>query len=300
MKYSVSVIIATKDRADHLLNCLTSLKKSSFTNFELIIVDQSDNKKINKPIEDILKFFPRVKYLRSNRTGKSKGLNEAIAFSSASLLAFTDDDCLVDKNWLKTIFETFQKEKKIVGLFGRTNPHQPIKHKGLTCPSTFDHRESKYISQPCKHWEEIGFGNNMAWRRSFFQELGLFKEWLGPGSIGSNAEDAEIALRALINGKMLLFEPKMRIAHNKWLNKKELQKLELSYLCGEMACYGYLSFLGDKTSKDVLRKNLSNSLFDFKKDFLLRNAIKLRGSLVAIYEFFIEKIRQITISSLLP
>lgn len=275
----VSIVIVTKNRQKKLVNCLDALLKNNFKNAQLIIVDQSDEKNKQVLLKQKLNQFQDVLYINSKKTGKSKGLNLAIQNSTSPLLAFTDDDCIPNKDWIENIIKTFNQNEKITGIYGRTLPYQPKKNKGLICPSIFDKANAKYIKKPCKHWEEIGFGNNMAWRKSFFDKYGLFKEWLGPGSIGSNAEDAEISLRALINKKILFFEPKMLIEHDKWLTEKEMRKQELSYDCGEIACYGYLALNGCKIGKKVLKNNLTFS------------PAKIRGFLIAVFEYIKEKLK---------
>lgn len=265
MSADISLIIVSKDRPEQLIKCLRSLKKSSFKNFELIIVDQSKGEEQNDSFKQILKNFNHPKFIHSKQTGKSRGLNQAIDISSAPILAFTDDDCLADKKWLQTIFESFKKDKKITGLFGRTIPYQAKKHNHLICPSTFNQKELRLIDSPRKHWEEIGFGNNMAFRKNFFTKFGKFKEWLGPGSIGSNAEDAEIAQKALINKQIILFNPDAVVSHNKWLNKEQDKKQMLSYICGEMACYGYLALNGHQIGKEIISNNLKRNLLESKR-----------------------------------
>lgn len=288
MKIPISVIIITKDRSDHLKNLLTSLKENSFTNFELIIVDQSKKEQISDKVLEILNVFQKVIYLKSKQSGKSKGLNLAIKVSSCPLIAFTDDDCLPDKYWINNIIEAFRRNNKVIALFGRTIPYQPKKHIGLLCPATFDHRNTRFVTKPCKHWEKIGFGNNMAWRKKFFNKFGLFKEWLGPGSIGSNAEDAEISLRALINKQMIMFEPRMKIYHNKWLNKEQHQRQTLSYTCGEMACYGHFLYRNKlPIAREVVVENFLNIINDFKNNkdkifSLKKTTYKLFGLLVGL------------------
>lgn len=273
MKYAISVIIITKDRPEQLLACLQKLQQSSLSNFELIVIDQSKQATQNKvKVKELLGTFAKAKYIASQQIGKSKGLNQALLASTAPLLAFTDDDCLPDKKWLQTILDSFQKNKSISGVFGRTIAHQPQKHKGLVCPACFDKTTAYFVKKPCKHWQKVGFGNNMAWRKSFFEQFGLFKEWLGPGSIGSNAEDAEIALRALINKQTLFYNPAMVIEHNKWLTQKEMEQQELSYLCGEMACYGYLAKNNHPIGKLVVKENMHRSMKHTA--LLIKNIIK--------------------------
>lgn len=268
MTTALSLIIITKNRPQQLVTCLQSVHKSSYKNFELIVVDQSTGQgtaQKNPQLLTALQKFPQVKYIQSKLSGKSRGLNLAIKLSSAPILAFTDDDCIVDEEWLQNVASSFREHPHVTAVFGRTLPFQPHKNKGLTCPATFTKKTPHFVTEPCKHWKHIGFGNNMAWRKEFFKQHGLFKEWLGPGSIGSNAEDAEIALRALVNKKKIFYNPAILVKHNKWLNEKGLRKLNLSYICGEMACYGHLAENNISIGKTVVKNNWENIKYEMRR-----------------------------------
>jgi len=99
----------------------------------------------------------------------------------------------------------------------------------------------------------------MAFKKEVFNKIGDFREWLGPGSIGSNAEDAEFALRCLIKGYKLFYDPNIVVYHNCWLTKKLFRKRRLSYICGEVACYSYLGFCGLQLGRRVAKNNLKES-----------------------------------------
>lgn len=261
----ISVICITRNRPEHLLNLLQSLLVQQYVHFELIIIDQSDKKEIEPNIFSKLRQFSHVYYVLSPKKGKSRGLNQAIRLSSAPLLAFTDDDCIVSKNWIKTITQTFASHPAISGIYGMTLPYKPNIHTGQICPCTFNRGIAHTISTPRIHWKHIGFGNNMAYRKSIFLSLGGFKEWLGPGSIGSNAEDAEFALRTLDHKKTLYYNPMARVYHDGWLNPVDYRKRELSYACGEIASYGYLALRGNKVGKTVIKNKIRNSFSDIKR-----------------------------------
>ncbi len=262
---NISVIIATKNRSNQLDRCLNALLNSVIKPLEIIIVDQSTNSKTK---DLVFKFNNNsLKYSHLNSNGKSKSLNYAIPLAKGDILAFTDDDCLVSKNWIGAIIKSFKKNKSISLCFGKTLPYQPKKHKNEVCPCTFEKDSDKFTitQKPCKHWETVGFGNNMAIKASIFKKVGLFKEWLGPGSIGSNAEDAEIINRCLVGGYKIGYEPAMKVHHNKWLNAKEMNKQEWSYICGGMACYGYFAYDGNKFAKKIIEDNLRYVFWDLKE-----------------------------------
>lgn len=170
------------------------------------------------------------------------------------IVAFTDDDCLVDHHWLATIQQAFAKNQ-CDGLFGQTLPYQPAKHTHLVCPCTIRFKKQKLIRKPQYH-VQIGYGNNMAWRRQTLLAIGSPKKWLGPGSIGANAEDAELTLRALLAGKTVLCDPKLVVYHDRWLSAAEMKFQSLSYVRGEAACYGYLTWQHHDFAKEILWRNI--------------------------------------------
>ena len=98
----------------------------------------------------------------------------------------------------------------------------------------------------------------MAIKAKVFQKEGLFKEWLGPGSIGSNAEDAEMINRCLIKGYKIGYDPLMIVSHDKWLNREQMIRQDWSYDCGGMACYGWFALSGFKFAKQIIKNIFKN------------------------------------------
>lgn len=277
MKASITLLIVTCDRPDTLQLCFQSLKQSTYKAFALIIVDQSTDtltKRIIKEYEDTF----NILYVKMKRKGKSKGLNIGLRKSTTSLIAFTDDDCIISSHWLERIVDTFSNNPDIAGVFGRTLAYEPDKHRGLICPSTTEHlgNEARVIHEPGKHWEIAGLGNNMAFRKIVIDTYGSFKDWLGPGSIGSNAEDGEMILRLLLLKQKLYYNPAIVTYHNRWLTPEQFERQYLSYVCGEMACYSYFAFRNNIFAQNVIRDNLTASLKELK--LAVRSTIRMNGS----------------------
>jgi GT2 family glycosyltransferase len=251
----ISVIVVTRNRSAQLRDCITSLTKTSHKPLEIIIIDQSD-----EPQSQQYKTGTTIRYVQSHQRGKAKGLNEAIMMSKGAVLAFTDDDCIVDTQWLHSIATSFKKHPDISAVFGQTKPFQPNTHKGLICPSTILKKKQQILERPVLHWKHVGFGNNMAITRKFFEEQGLFKEWLGPGSVGNNGEDAEIILRLFSTKHAVLSEPAMIVSHNKWLTPFEYKSQETSYLLGAVASYGYYFWNNNALAQSVIKEELTANL----------------------------------------
>lgn len=268
----ISIIIPTKNRPILISKCVQSILQNIAQKYDAIVVDQSTTKETIHCIKQL--YNSRLRLVQYKIGGKSAALNRGIDIAKGDILAFTDDDCFVSKQWLSTIQKSFMDNPNISVVFGKTLPYQPNRHKGQICPCIFLNENKKMITKPCLHYRHIGFGNNMAVRKSLFEEIGNFKEWLGPGSIGSNAEDAEMSLRLLIKGRKILYNPNMIVYHNKWLSANEMKKQHLSYVCGEMACYGYFHFQGHRFATKVVIRNIQNSYNKIKhiakQLFLLR------------------------------
>lgn len=253
----LSIIITTLNRNVKLHDCINSILQNTWKNFEIILIDQ------NTPYDSSFN-QPKLKYIHTGQIGKSKAFNIGIKQSTGDVLVFTDDDCIVSKRWLVTIQQTFYQFPEIAGVFGKTLPYKPNEHKDHLCPSTFENEKSNMISRPGRHWKIIGFGSNMAFRKKTLESWGGFKEWLGPGTVGISAEDAELALRMILRGEKLYYNSKVIVYHNRWLTHKEYQTQELFYACGGMASYGYFLFQGYQFAKPIIKLHVMDSYGDIR------------------------------------
>lgn len=275
---NMSVLIATKDRPDQLRQCLESLYTSTHKQFEVIVVDQS----INDSGSSLRSQFPRLRYFHYTRGGKSGALNFGSTKARGSILAFTDDDCIVTPGWLTHIHEAFCRHPSAHGVFGSTYPYKPEKHRGEICPSTYEQSHSYAITKPVYHVSHIGFGNNMAIRKQTFIAIGGFARWLGPGTAAMAAEDADIEARLLLSGYGLWYEKSAKLFHNKWMSQKATRTDGLHYLVGETACYGYLALTGHRYARGILQKAWDRDVRQFARygmRFLTSPRKKYAGSM---------------------
>lgn len=254
----ISVIINTYNRPLQCIEAIQSILKNEYNKFEIIIVEQCGNKQIPNFIKSA-KISNKVKYFNLQVSHVSKAKNYGINQARGRIIVFTDDDCLVDKNWLKEINLAFKKNGEIVGILGQITPYTPKKNLGKVCPIYFKSKKPQVFSDFTEHWK-IGFGCNMAFKKNAFNEAGMFKTWLGSGSIASNAEDAEFMLRLLLINKKLLYTPRIKVFHNRWLTPQEFKVVYFSYLRGQAACYGYFALKNVPLAKTVVKN-------DFKKLF---------------------------------
>ena len=118
---SISVIVITFNRAKSLQDTLLSLARQERQPDEVIVVDNAstDNTK-----EIVLSFRNKfnIKYIYEKRRGIPYARNTGVKNATKDIIAFTDDDCVADRNWLKYLEIPFIKDPH-VGVVGGEVSH---------------------------------------------------------------------------------------------------------------------------------------------------------------------------------
>jgi len=105
---SVSVIVPTYNRPRQLARCLEALSAARDETFEVIVIDDGSP----EPMEAITHAFADrldITCLRQKNTGPAGARNAGARVARAPILAFTDDDCRPEPDWLNKITEAVRK-----------------------------------------------------------------------------------------------------------------------------------------------------------------------------------------------
>ena len=109
----VSIVVVSKDRHDELEKAVDSLKRLDYPRdfLEIILVEEGDEP---QPLEDVnYVFLPR------RDLGLGYARNTGVRNARGEIIAFTDDDCIVDPAWLKEMLVGF-KDPAVAGVAGST------------------------------------------------------------------------------------------------------------------------------------------------------------------------------------
>src|SRR5688572_25264543 len=102
-----TIIVPTKNRFDALLKLLDSLKKLRHMERirpEIIIGDNDSSDNTWEALQRESRDFPvELRSIKVTTPGKSAVMNEAIRAARGQILAFLDDDVIVDPGWLQAI-----------------------------------------------------------------------------------------------------------------------------------------------------------------------------------------------------
>jgi glucosyl-dolichyl phosphate glucuronosyltransferase len=216
----ITVILCTYNRCESLGKTLASVAMLSLpesVKWEVLVVDNNSSDQTRELVETFCHRYPgRFRYLFELQQGKSYALNSGIRACKSEILAFTDDDAIVQPEWLRDLTAPFGNDD-CMGVGGRTLPETgfaPPDWLGLQRPYVYGPLGIFDLGDaPCK-LTEPPFGNNMAYRREVFEKHGYFRTELGPRP-GSEirSEDTEFGQRVLTADGPLLYEPSAVLYH---------------------------------------------------------------------------------------
>lgn len=237
-----SVIVPTYNRAKGLIKAIENLINQTISpdRYEIIVVNDGSTDDTEIQINRLCQGFfggqakPEIRYFKIKNGGPAKARNFGVKKSKGKFVFFTDDDCVVPKNWMETIIYGFEKYSDSVGVGGGIWP--PEGEINASATSRFLHFESfsghPIVGSYIRSHEILSddplmfFGNfayntaNICYKKEIFEAVGGFKEdFYWPGS-----EDNELAFRIAIAGYPILYLP-FHVTHPKNMTFKEFAQL---------------------------------------------------------------------------
>jgi glycosyltransferase involved in cell wall biosynthesis len=218
----MTVILCTYNRCESLAKALASaarLELPKSVDWEVLVVDNNSNDQTREVVEDFCRRYPgHFRYLFEPRQGKSHALNTGIREAHGDILAFIDDDVIVEPTWLQNLTAALHNGQW-AGAGGRILPQQPF------VPPGWIPLKDRYALAPLALFNpdlaagplaEPPFGTNMAFHRKVFEKHGGFRTDLGPGPGGGHpqkSEDSEFGHRLIAAGERLRYEPSAVVYH---------------------------------------------------------------------------------------
>ncbi len=221
----ISVIICTYNRAESLKETLDALAKLTAPSpgFEVIVVNNNSSDATPEVVKAAAEgaSFP-VKYVFEPKQGLSHARNSGIEEARGEFLVFTDDDIIPEKQWLSSIrdgfmlFEADVVSGPLQALWFAQPPawyQNPGVRKSLSgLLGELDLGPRPLIAESLEHG--FMFGANMAFRKSFFSDVGVFRTDLGvSGKKHGLGEDTEILERGFRAGKKFVYIPGAKVGH---------------------------------------------------------------------------------------
>jgi GT2 family glycosyltransferase len=208
----ISVCIPTV-RAASLEPAILSIRAQTFAGWELLVVGQGpDASRLRAATERAAGGDPRVRYLHLATKGLSAARNAALREAAGEIVAFTDDDCEAEPDWLEALDRCFAND---VDLVSGTVIAPVIERHFAVCPSVAP-GEITFVVDPADGTLPVEFdalGANLAVRRETALRLGGFDEQLGAGAHFPGGEEHDLVHRMAMAGATLRSTPAAVVHH---------------------------------------------------------------------------------------
>ena len=213
----ISVIILNYNGKGFLEECIDSVLKSDYPNFEVILVDNASSDDSIGVIEKAFVQDNRLKIIRNNQnlmfTG---GNNVGILQAKGELIIVLNNDTVVEKNWLKEISKAMQDERIAASqpkmlIYGSSPPILDYTvntmdrygfcngiGRGTIDRGQYDGTDEIFYAA----------GAALVLRKKVLDEVGIFDE-----KFGAHWEDVDLCWRIRLKGYKICFIPKAVVYH---------------------------------------------------------------------------------------
>ena len=224
-KSLISIIVLNYNAGELLLNCINSLKKSTYQNIEILVVDNISSDDSHTKCK---KQFPDIKLIQNRKNlGYCGGNNVGIKEAKGEFIVILNPDTIVEENWLDEMFNAFNEfgdglyQPKIISL----NESDIIQSTGNMIHVFgfgFARDKGKKIIEKKEEIEKIGYasGTCLFTTKKVLEKVGLLDEFLF-----LYHDDLDLGWRAAQIGINSYYVPKSKIFHAesyslKWSAKK--------------------------------------------------------------------------------
>lgn len=216
----VSIIIPTKDHIDDLRKCIDSIRKSTYLNYEIIIVENNSEKAETFAYYDTLKKFSNIKIvIWENEFNYSAINNYGVGSATGEYIVLLNNDIeLITPNWIQEMLMHCQREE--VGIVGAKlyYPDDTIQHAGVIIGigGVAGHSHKYYSRNDNGYFSRLKIIQNLSAvtaaclmvRKDVFDSVGGLDEMF---KVAFN--DVDFCLRVRETGKLVIFTPYVEAYH---------------------------------------------------------------------------------------
>jgi glycosyltransferase involved in cell wall biosynthesis len=245
---SITVAVCTRNRPESLRRCLDSLAGLDYRSLEILVVDNAPDSDVTERI--VRDFYPQFRYVCEPLAGLDRARNRAILEAGGDVIAFSDDDCVVDANHPLAVGRVFAEAADVMAVTGLVIPYELETEAQILFESYggfgrgFRRRWYRVGRGHRRHTARLyggtgqfGTGANMAYRRCLFDRIGLFDPALDVGTVTQGGGDLEMFFRVLKEGHTLVYEPSAIVRHR---HRKEYAELHEQITNNGIGFYSYL------------------------------------------------------------
>jgi len=235
----LTIAICTKDRPEGVERLLGSLLGQMATlpegsaGYEILIVDNAPS---DERTRELAARYPEVRYAREPRPGLNFARNRALREAGGEVLAFLDDDVIVDQYWSIGLARAWTENRDAAAFTGQVLPMELETEAQVIFETRggfrrgFDRVRYGLVLRGNPLYPGgagiFGAGANMAFRVAVLKQLGGFDEALDTGPAVPGGGDLDIFYRIIRAGHPLVYEPQFLVFHQ---HRRDMRSLFVQY-----------------------------------------------------------------------
>ncbi|MGZ6615945.1 MAG: glycosyltransferase [Solirubrobacteraceae bacterium] len=238
-----TVVVATRERPESLSRCIRALLEMDYPEYEIIVVDNAPRTSATRELLRSDPFRTRVVYAREDRRGLAAAHNCGLAHARGAFVAFTDDDVIVDRNWLLELARGFRAAERVACVTGLIvpaeleTPAQLVAEQIWGFNKGFSERVfdlSTDADDPFYPYAAgtFGSGANMAFDTAVLRSLGGFDIATGTGTVACGGDDLSGFFSVIASGYQLGYSPAALVRHTHPADYEALRRGAYGYGVG--------------------------------------------------------------------
>ncbi len=239
-----TVVIATRERPERLAECLRSVFAGDLQPERVVVVDNAPTTtRTAELVAELSATDPRLRYVREDRPGLARAHNAALPHVLTPVVAFTDDDVLVDARWLARLVDAFADDE-VACVTGMIAPREldTLPQQWVEGNATYDKglRRRVFDKGPNRPADPLfpytagvfGSGANMAFRTDYLRRRRGFDAALGTGTVAMGGDDLAAFYDVVSDGHRLVYEPGAIVLHQHYRDYAALRRQTYGYGAG--------------------------------------------------------------------
>ncbi len=214
---SFSVIVCTRDGVDRIGDCLRSVSRLRDVEYETIVVDDGSG---DGTADLVAGEFPGVILLKLEACGLSAARNAGAAVARGEVLAFTDDDCMVDAEWLARLRRVYQDGRFSAAGGPNLPPGPRCWQEAVVCAAPGAPSHVMLDDEEAEHLP----GCNLSVRKEAFEAVGGFDP-----RFRTAGDDVDFCWRLRDAGHRLGFAPGAFVWHRRRPSLRAFLKQQAGY-----------------------------------------------------------------------
>jgi GT2 family glycosyltransferase len=235
----LSVIVCTHERPTDLRRCLDSLLPLAAEGHEVLVVDNAPR---TTRTAELVAGYP-FRYLCEPRPGLNNARNCGLQAARHPIVAYTDDDTVVDSRWAAALAQPFAAPEVgcVTGLVLPLELETPAQYAfEVYCAHRrdFTPRTVAAPETPPAAAGVAGMGANMALRRDLALRVGGFDPRLDAGTLTRSGGDTDMFARILDAGQQIVYRPDALVWHR---HRREMHELNDCIFGYGVGLYSFLT-----------------------------------------------------------